>query len=142
MFFQNYITIEGRLTRKPELQTSKNGKDYCRFSICYNQQKKNKETDEYESIPHFFNCVAFNYNAKTVANMNKGDPVNVSGKLQFSQWEDSQGGRNTSVTILAENLKKLVIEKHNKADKATPEPNTRAAEPLTDLEKYEDEIPF
>ncbi len=141
MFFQNYITIEGRLTRKPELSTSKNGKEYCRFSICYNQQKKNKETDEYESIPHFFNCVAFNYNARTVANMNKGDPVNVSGKLQFSQWEKN-GERNTTVTILAENLKKLVIEKHNKSSEPTPEPNTRLAESVSDLERYEDEIPF
>ena len=116
MFFQNYINMDGRLTRNPEVQTSKNGKEYCRFSICYNERKKNNATDEWESIPNFFNCVAFGYTATNLINLKKGDLINVVGKLKASQYEDKNGNKVNSFSIIADNVKKTVIVKGEKKE--------------------------
>lgn len=116
MFFQNYINMDGRLTRNPEVQTSKNGKEYCRFSICYNERKKNNVTEEWESIPNFFNCVAFGYIATNLINLKKGDLINVVGKLKASQYEDKNGNKVNSFSIIADNVKKTVIVKGEKKE--------------------------
>lgn len=142
MYFQNYINVEGRLTRDPELMTSKKGVKYCRFGICFNQNKKIKDEDgeQWESIPHFFNCVAFKVNAENVARMRKGEPVSVVGKLQYSQYE-KDGERISNVSIQADSVKKLLIEKKAKAKKENTEQLNEQQEEKT-LEEYSDDIPF
>lgn len=143
MFFQNHLNLEGRLTRTPELQKGKSGKEFCRFGLCYNQQKKN-QNEEWESIPHFFNCVCFGKTALSVSRMEKGEPVTLVGKLQFNQWIDKESGeRHTSVNIIAETVKKIVIEKRDKSTEPTPEPFTKAGLPLNYEEEIDpNEIPF
>ena len=143
MYFQNYINVEGRLTRDPELSISKNGVKYCRFGICFNQQKRIKDSDgenQWESIAHFFNCVTFKNNAENVSKMKKGEPVSVVGKLQFSQYE-KDGERISNVSIQADSVKKLLLEKKAKSKKENAEQITENQEAKT-LEDYSDDIPF
>lgn len=131
MFFQNHINIEGRLVQNPDVKTSKNGVTYCRFSICYNQTKKDKDSNEWISIPHFFNCVCFNKTAEALSKFKKGDPVTIEGSLQFSKYEKN-GESESSVSISVKNIKKLFLEKKDKTKDYTPEPNTKPQEPLRD----------
>lgn len=154
MFFQNYINIEGRLCQNPSIKTSKNGVTYCRFSVCYNQQKKDKETEEWTSTPHFFNCVCYSKIAEIVSKFKKGEPVSINGKLQCSTWNNKNGEKETSISIYAKSVKKLYIEKKEKSKDYTPEPKTKPNEPLRDdlavtlsddygnNPDFPDEIPF
>ena len=134
MFFKNQIDIEGRLTREPELKTSTKGTPYCRFSIAYNQARKNKSSGEWENIAHYFNCVTFNKMAESIATYHKGDPLTLSGILQYNSYE-KDGEKRHEVSILVNDCKKLYIEKkssegkHSKSSykKAEPKP-----EPIED----------
>lgn len=127
MFFKNQIDIEGRLCQTPELKKSANGTSYCRFSICYNQNKKDKATGNYTNIPHFFNCVTFKSLAETVADFKKGDPVTIGGTLNYNSYE-KDGKKNTNVSIIVNSIKLLYIPK--KAKKVME--NTPTEEPIND----------
>lgn len=159
MFFKNSIDIEGRLTRKPEVKTSANGTVYCRFGIAHNQSRKNKETGEWTNIAHFFNCVTFKKMAEFCGTFEKGDPVTISGILQYSQY-DKDGEKKHDISILVNDIKKLNIPKKTATattskstepkkakKKAEPTPTPPTSDFPNAIEEYDpsqygDEIPF
>ena len=153
MFFKNQIDIEGRLTREPELKTSTRGTPYCRFSIAYNQARKNKSSGEWENIAHYFNCVTFNKMAESIATFHKGDPLTLSGILQYNSYEKN-GEKRNEVSILVNDCKKLYIEKktgegkYSKSSYKKSEPVTEPVEDdlavTLDVEEnpFPDDIPF
>lgn len=134
MFFKNSIDIEGRLTRTPELKTSAKGVNYCRFSIAYNQSRKNKETGDYTNIAHYFNCVTFNKLATIVAEFKKGDPVTIGGILQYNSYE-KDGVKKADVSILVNDIKLLNITKKAKSNQT--EENSYAPETDERMEQFE-----
>lgn len=134
MFFKNQIDIEGRLCQTPELKTSMNGTHYCRFSICHNQARKDRETGTWNNTPHFFNCVTFKTMAETVSTYKKGDPVTIGGILQYSQYE-KDGGKRTSVSILVNSIKLLYLPKKEKSEKYKKEDTDYMDESQREFEK-------
>lgn len=148
MFFKNSIDIEGRLTRTPELKTSAKGVPYCRFSIAYNQSRKNKETGDYTNIAHYFNCVTFNKLATVVAEFKKGDPVTIGGILQYNSYE-KDGVKKADVSILVNDIKLLNITKKTKSNQTeensyAPETDERTEQFESNFETYDpdENIPF
>lgn len=142
MFFKNSIDIEGRFTRTPELKTSAKGVEYCRFSIAHNQSRKNKDTGNYENKVHYFNCVTFKKLAQTVAEFKKGDPVTISGILQYNSYE-SNGEKKSDISILVNDIKLLYIPKKNASrteyTEVQSEENTMEK---SEIEMLNEEIPF
>ena len=49
----NLATIQGNLTKDPELTTTPSGVEVAKFSIAWNEKYKDKEKVE------FYNCVAW-----------------------------------------------------------------------------------
>lgn len=148
MFFKNSIDIEGRLCQTPELKTSNRNVKYCRFSICYNQSKKDKESGKYSNIPHFFNCVTFNRLAEDVAEYKKGDPVTISGLLQYNAYE-KDGMKKTNISILVNSIKLLYLpKKAKKEERETTIENPIEDERISDYPTFNDtydpdtDIPF
>ena len=78
----NVITIHGRLVRDPELKTSKNGNEYCNFTVAVDSfNGKEKETD-------FFDCTAFGKKAVALNKfMEKGKEIVVTGSMRSSKSE-------------------------------------------------------
>ena len=142
MFFKNSIDIEGRITSKPQLKVSQNGTDYCRFSIAYNQSRKDKESGEWSNIPHFFNCVTFKKLAHNVTSFSKGDPVTISGVLQYSSYEKN-GEKKNSVSILVNDIKLLNLPKKSENSKSEKDSNNSNSQ-LNDAYEYDpdNDIPF
>lgn len=134
MFFKNSIDIEGRLTRTPELKTSAKGVNYCRFSIAYNQSRKDKATGEYTNIAHYFNCVTFNKLATVVAEFKKGDPVTIGGILQYNSYE-KDGVKRADVSILVNDIKLLNITK--KGTSKTPNIENTSADTDNRQEEFD-----
>ena len=119
MMMQNYLSIDGRLSREPVVNTSKHGLTYCAFGICYNQRKKVLDMDgtikRWDNVPHWFNCVAFGPLAEYVGEMKKGELVNVVGKIEYQQY-DRDGKTISHVTIICEEVKEIMYRKKVKPE--------------------------
>lgn len=74
----NNINLIGRLTANVELKFSKQGKEYCNFSLAVNYNKD--ETD-------FINCTAFDKIAENISKYtSKGKMLAVSGTLRQGKY--------------------------------------------------------
>lgn len=93
-------TIAGNLTRDPELNDS--GK-VLSFGVAVNRREKNRDTDEWEDAPHFFDVKVLGNRAESLNNLlSKGAQVTVTGDLVQERWQDRETQANRSaVRILA-----------------------------------------
>ena len=75
----NNVILMGRLTKDVELNYSKNGKAFTRFSIAIN--RIGEGTD-------FINCVAWEKTAETIAEyFKKGQRILVQGSIRTGSYE-------------------------------------------------------
>jgi len=84
----NYITIEGRLTRTPEVKTSKTNKPYCFADLAvkpyYAKEGKEQPVD-------FFKVKAFGDEAMTFKDMVQGHIVRIEGQMRSEKYKDKEG---------------------------------------------------
>lgn len=113
MQFQNKVLIQGFLTKKPELKTTQNGKNYTRFSVCYNYSYKDKKTNEWVKIPYFFDVTAWDKQATYAVSLEKGNAISVFGTLKQDRWIDSKGITKNDKSIVATEIQKLDFVKSN-----------------------------
>lgn len=91
----NNISITGRLVYEPELKTTQNGATFMSNRIAVNRADKNKTTD-------FFNVQAWNKTAEFIYKyFSKGDPIEISGRLQTESYEKKDGTKVNDVVIVA-----------------------------------------
>ena len=92
----NVVTISGNLTRNPEFHMAKYGDGgVLSFSVAVNERRQNQQTQQWEDVPTFVDCVVFGKRATALANiLHKGLKVSISGKLRMSQWQDKATGKN------------------------------------------------
>lgn len=134
MYFRNDVTVEGRLTEKPELKKNKNDKPYCFFTLCYNENRK--VGDEWKSTPHFFRCQTWGNEAEKTSQLEKGDAVSVIGRLVYSEWTDENKNKNSRVSIAAFHVRKFDITKKD----GTSEPEeseTSEVPPMSNNEAFD-----
>lgn len=112
----NSVTLIGRLTKEPELQTYGKGKDagkYLRFSIAV-RDGVNKDGDPQAQ---FIDCIAWNATAETITNyVEKGDIFAVNGKLVQNNYEDSEGIKRYSLQVTVTGLELLPNNREEKED--------------------------
>ena len=101
MAFDNSVTITGNVTRDPELRFTAAGAPICSFGIAWNRRTQNGDD---ESM--FFDVTCWQSLAENVAeSIGRGDRVTVTGRLNYSSWEDKDTGANRSkVDITAEDV--------------------------------------
>jgi single-strand DNA-binding protein len=107
MGFQiNQVTISGNLTREPELRTSPGGTQIVSFGLAHNERRKNQQSGDWEDRAHFFEVTVFGGQGEWLARqVTKGDPITVSGQLEWRQWEDKNGGgKRSAVSIVARDV--------------------------------------
>ena len=98
----NSVSIAGRLTRDAELKQA-GYTTICEFSIAVNEKRKNRNTDEWEDVPNYFDVTMFGKYAEAVApRLLKGVKVFVDGKLHYSSWQAQDGTKRSKVTINAD----------------------------------------
>lgn len=90
------VTIEGNVTRDPELKYANSGKALVRFGIADNYKKGDDETVS------FYDVVAFEGLAENIAeSLSKGDRVVVSGRQEIRKFDRNDGSEGTAVEIVA-----------------------------------------
>lgn len=96
----NMVCITGRLTRKPELQTSPKGTIYARFCVASTRDYISRETEEREA--DFPDVIAWRGLGEFVANnFDKGDLITVVGPLR-TKMLDRDGNKVKVSTIQAD----------------------------------------
>lgn len=91
----NRVEISGNLTRDAELRGAQG--NVCALGVAVNDRRKNPQTDEWEDVPNFVDCIIFGARAeKLQPYLTKGSKVAIAGKLRYSTWEDQASGQQRS----------------------------------------------
>ena len=95
----NKVVLVGRLTKDPELRfAAGSGSAVCRFTVAVNRQFKKDETD-------FINCTLWRGIAESTAEYcKKGDLVGIKGRIQTSNYQDSEGNKKYTTEVVAEKV--------------------------------------
>ena len=97
----NHITIQGRLTKDPELRHTGSGTAVASFTIAcerdFKDQNGEKQTD-------FVNVVAWRNTAEFVSKyFSKGSMIIASGRLQMRSYTDKNGNKRTAAEVVIDN---------------------------------------
>lgn len=96
----NKLTIIGNLGSDPEPKQSKTGNPYVTFSVA--TQNYGEENTEW------FRVLVFGKIAESCEKfLKKGDKVYVEGPFRSSSWEDDDGNKRTSFSLLCNTIKFL-----------------------------------
>ena len=99
----NVITIQGRLTRDPELRHTANGTAVASFALAVDRDYTSKDGGERET--DFVDIVAWRGTAEFVSKyFTKGQLAIVSGRLQIRPWTDDNGNKRRSTEVVAEHV--------------------------------------
>jgi len=130
----NKVMLIGRLTREPEAQTFSNGGKVAKFGFAVNNRKKNNQTGEWEEVPVFVDCEAFNREtgrklADTVLQyLHKGDPAFIEGHLHLDQWVDkNDGSKRSKLKIVVDSLEFLGGKQEGANQEGAPPRASRGA---------------
>lgn len=98
----NIVAIMGRLVADPELRTTQNGTNVCRFRIAcdrnYTASGQERQTD-------FIDVVAWRQSAEFISKyFQKGSMIAIDGSLQSRQYQDKNGNNRTAVEVLANHI--------------------------------------
>lgn len=98
----NTAVIMGRITADPELRTTANSTDFCRFSVAvdrpYQKSGEERKTD-------FINVIAWRQTAKFVTSyFHKGSMIAIEGSIQTGSYTDKDGNKRSSFEVVANNV--------------------------------------
>lgn len=96
----NKVVLVGRLTRDVETRTFANGGMVSKFGFAVTNRKKNSQTGNWEDVPMFIDCEAFNRGehgklADIIRDYcRKGSQILIEGRLELDTWQDKTTGAN------------------------------------------------
>lgn len=92
----NMITLQGRLTKEPEMKDIPSGIHLCSITIASERPKKKDSESQSDFIP----CIAWAKTADFLKKyFHKGDQIIVSGRLQSRQYEGQDGKTHTAYEV-------------------------------------------
>jgi single-strand DNA-binding protein len=149
----NRVVLTGNLTRDPELRSTGGGLSICKLGIACNTRKKNSNTGQWEEKANFFRVTVFGAQAENCHQyLKKGRPVAIDGRLEWSQYETTEGQKRESVDIIADSVQFLGgrddagngngFSSSAPATEGDVSIDTRDFEPASVAAGGEDDIPF
>ena len=105
----NSVNISGRLTKDPEIRKTASGKSVCSFTLAVDKKmsREQKEQAKQNGDPtaDFISCVAWNHDADYLSTYGqKGNLVEISGRLQSRSYDDKDGKRVYVTEVVAADL--------------------------------------
>jgi single-strand DNA-binding protein len=104
----NRVVITGNLTKDPELRQTPSGTSVCKLRVAVNSRRKDS-SGEWVDKPNYFDVTVWGAQGENCANyLFKGRPVAVDGRLEWREWEASDGsGKRQAVEIVADSVQFL-----------------------------------
>jgi|ERR1700722_3956811 len=92
------VTLQGRLTRDPELRFTQSGTAVAQFAVVTVRRVKNASTGDWEDQDvSFWDCTAFGTMAENIVeSMQKGTSVIVTGSMRQESWTTKDQEKRTS----------------------------------------------
>lgn len=90
----NHMTIQGRLTRDPELRYTQGGTALAKFTVAWSE--KYKETEN----KLFLDCTAWGKTAELIGDkFHKGDQILLEGQLRTETWQNDAGENRSKIAM-------------------------------------------
>ena len=122
----NRVVLTGNLTADPELRALPSGTSVCSMRIACNTRRKDG-AGEWVDKPNYFNVTIWGVRGESVARyLKKGRGVAVDGRLEWREWETTDGAKRQSVEVIADSVQFLA---DGNANSGTPESNGTEPEP-------------
>ena len=133
----NHITLQGRLTKDPELRYTRSNTPVASFRIASEGDIKDRDGNR---KTEFIDCVAWRGTGEFVSKyFSKGDLIIVSGRLQIREWVDRNNKNRTSAEIVVENA----YFGSSKKDENAGQTEYAPAEPrFEDIDDNDPDFPF
>lgn len=131
----NNFNITGRLTKEPELRTTKEGKSVGELNIAI----RNKKDDT-----TFLKITAFNQTAEHVAKYcTKGDMLGIQGIIKNHNWTDKDENKHYDYTFIANSVEFLNLKPkgNEEAPEEDPIPENYTTD-YTGVEIKDNDLPF
>ena len=133
----NSVNITGRITKQPELKTKQDGGAYCYFCLAVDNGKDKSG----QKLTEFIDCIAYNNQANFIGGyVNKGDMLELNGRIHTSIKEDSEGNKTKRVTVVAFNVG--ICSKSNRDTTAAPENEPAPAQDIKPVAVEPSGLPF
>ena len=95
----NHLTLQGRLTRDPELRQTTGGVPVCSFTVAWSEKYKDRETKL------FMPCTAWRSTGEMISrNFSKGREIAVEGSLSTREWTDNEGGKRSVIELTVDRV--------------------------------------
>lgn len=105
----NQFTLIGRMAKTPQLQTTREGVPYIRYTLAVRRTFKN-QSGNYDT--DFIQLVSWNKLAETVADYcTKGSLISVNGRIQMRSLETDGQKRITIPDVIAETVTFLQLKR-------------------------------
>jgi len=103
MYNLNKVTVEGNLTRDPEMKALPSGDNVTNFSVATNRVYNDRDGNKKEEV-EYHNIVVFGKQAENVAKyLTKGSGAFIEGRLQTRSW-DKDGVKMSRTEIVADRV--------------------------------------
>ena len=134
----NQVSIIGRLTADPTLRFTAQGTAVANLRLARNERHGEKDQ------PLFVDVTVWSKQAECCAqHKKKGDQIAVSGRLEYSEFTDNEGRKQSRLRIVAHSVEFLSRKNGNGHDTDAEAPqHTQSAAPAESAEIAEEEIPF
>lgn len=131
----NNFIIAGRLTKEPELRSTKEGKSVAELNIAL----RNKKDDT-----TFLKITAFNQTADHVAKYcTKGDMLGIQGIIRNHNWTDKDNNKRYEYAFIANSIEFLSLKPkgNEEAPEEDPIPDNYNTD-YTGIEIKDTDLPF
>jgi single-strand DNA-binding protein len=136
----NKVMVIGHLGRDPEMRYTPSGRPVTTFTVA-TSRSWNTADGERHSETEWFNVVTWGNLAEICKQyLVKGQQVYIEGRLQTRHWEDKEGGKHSTVEIVANEMMMLGERKETINHQASGEELISSEESVGPSE--EDEFPF
>lgn len=140
---KNVVYLMGRLGNKPEIRFTPTGQKVANVSLATNEGYRNSKTEEWIDKTEWHSLILWERNAEMAQEWDKGDMVDLQGKLTTKKWDDNNNITHyrTKITVLRvfEHIPARVLKEMchtGEAPETTPEP------PESFAETGSDDMPF
>jgi single-strand DNA-binding protein len=99
MYGLNDVTLVGILARVPELAYTPNGTAVLRFTLTGEERIINLSS-EVKTLTFYHAVKVIGSRAEDLADLQAGAALIVTGKLDFSSWEDAEGDKHSRLEVL------------------------------------------
>ena len=97
----NHLTLQGRLTRDPELRQTAGGVSVCSFTVAWSERHKDRDQETRLFMP----CTAWRATGEMISrNFSKGREIAVEGRLSTREWTDNEGGKRSVIELTVDRV--------------------------------------